>query len=363
MDALVEAAITHWAPRFVANGVPFTDFQEVTARIEKWDQWCGAWSERAAIHEEVGRDELDAGHYLSAAQHLSAAAVCYHFGKYLCVHDRAEMRAAHMKAVACRNLALPHLKPPGERIEIPYEGRILYGNLRKPSAIPSSVDRPPIVVMCMGLDSAKEEMDAYETSFLERGLATLAFDGPGQGEGEYDFAIRHDYEAPVGSVIDWLEARGDINATALAIWGVSLGGYYAARAAAFEPRIKAAVTLSGPFNWGAIWDTLPPITRKAFEVRAGCANETEARARAADLSLDGIAEKITCPIFVVGGKRDRVIPWEDAARLAAEVSGPVRPLMIEDGGHVANNRGYLYRTQTADWLVEQLSASQTLPTS
>ena len=141
--------------------------------------------------------------------------------------------------------------------------------------------------MAMGLDSAKEEMNAYEASFLERGLATLAFDGPGQGEGEYDFTIRHDYEAPVGAVIDWLETRGDIDTKALAIWGVSLGGYYAARAAALEPRIKAAVTLSGPFDWGAVWDRLPPITRKAFEVRAGCANEDEARSRAADLSLEG----------------------------------------------------------------------------
>ncbi len=350
MDALVQAAITHWAPRFVANGVPFTDFQEVTAGIETWDQWCGAWSARAAIHEGIGRGELDDGHNLSAAQHLSAAAVCYHFGKYLCVHDREEMQVAHMKAVACRNLALPHLAPPGGRVEIPYEGGTLFGNLRKPSG----AQCPPIVVMCMGLDSAKEEMDAYEVSFLERGLATLAFDGPGQGEGEYDFVIRHDYEKPVAAVLDWLSGCTDIDAKSVAIWGVSLGGYYAARAAAFEPRIKAAVTLSGPFNWGAIWESLPPITRKAFEVRAGCANEEEAHARAKDLALDGIAEKITCPIFIVGGKRDRVIPWQDAARLAAEASGPVVPLMIEDGGHVANNRGYLYRTQTADWLAEQL---------
>ena len=81
-------------------------------------------------------------------------------------------------------LALPHLNPPGERVEIPYEGKSLYGILRKPAG----VAKPPVLVMAVGLDSAKEETDAYERPFLARGIATLVFDGPGQGEGEYDFA-------------------------------------------------------------------------------------------------------------------------------------------------------------------------------
>ena len=43
-DSRVEAAISHWAPRFVANGVPLTDFQEVTAGCSRWEDWCKAWS-------------------------------------------------------------------------------------------------------------------------------------------------------------------------------------------------------------------------------------------------------------------------------------------------------------------------------
>ena len=112
-----------------------------------------------------------------------------------------------MKAVECRNRALPHLVPPGERVAIPYEGKHLYGNLRRPAGSA----RAPIVVMCMGLDSAKEEMHDYEERFLARGLATLAFDGPGQGEAEYDFAICPEYEKPVKAVFDWLETRRDVD--------------------------------------------------------------------------------------------------------------------------------------------------------
>jgi hypothetical protein len=196
-DARVEAAISHWAPRFVINGVPLTDFQEVTAGIDRWEDWCSAWSARAAIHEELGDKALASGFNVSAGEHYTRAAVCYHFGKFLFVNDIPQMKAAHLKAVACRNKALPLLRPPGERVSIPYEGKTLYGNLRKPAG----VAKAPIAVMCMGLDSAKEEMDDYENRFLARGVATLAFDGPGQGEAEYDFPICPEYEKPVKAVI------------------------------------------------------------------------------------------------------------------------------------------------------------------
>lgn len=349
-DPRVEAALNHWAPRFVANGIPLTDFQEVTAAIERWEDWCSAWAARGAVHEEMGRAALDAGYGLSAGEHLTTAGVCYHFAKFLFVNDAEEMRATHMKAVECRTLALPHLLPPGERVEIPYGGKSLYGILRKPAGSGT----PPVVILAMGLDSSKEEMGAYERLFLDRGLATLTFDGPGQGEGEYDFAIRHDYEVPVGAVVDYVETRSDVDAGRAGLWGVSLGGYYAPRAAAFEKRIKACIALSGPYDWGAVWDTLPDLTRDAFRVRSHSASEEEARELALKLSLDGVAPEITCPLYIVAGKLDRLISYQDAERLAAEVSGPVVLLVIEDGNHVSNNRAYRYRLQTADWMAGQL---------
>src|SRR5262245_29555567 len=205
-DPRVRSALAHWAPRFVANGVALADFEEVTASIGSWDDWCRAWSARAAVHEEMGRAALAGQKLVSAGEHLQRAGVYYHFAKFLFVHDRPQMKAAHMKAVECRRLALPHLRPAGERVEIPYQGKSLFGILRKPVG----AARPPVVVMAPGLDSAKEEMDAYEQPFLARAMATLAFDGPGQGEAEYDFAIRGDYEVAAAAVFDWLQTRRDL---------------------------------------------------------------------------------------------------------------------------------------------------------
>jgi dipeptidyl aminopeptidase/acylaminoacyl peptidase len=352
-DARVTSAISHWAPRFVANGVALTDFEEVTAAIASWEDWCGAWSARAAVHEALGRDALARKKLISAGEHLQRAGVYYHFAKFLFVHDLAQMKTAHMRAVECRRLALPYITPMGERVAIPYEGKALYGILRKPSG----VARPPVMVMVCGLDSCKEETDAYEQPFLARGIATLVFDGPGQGEAEYDFAIRGDYEAAVGAVLDFVATRPDLDANRIGLWGVSLGGYYAPRAAAFDKRIKACIALSGPYDFAACWGGLPELTREAFRVRSHSKTQDDAKRHAATLSLAGVAERITCPIFIMTGKLDRVVPWQDAERLAREVKGPVELLILDDGNHVANNRGYRWRLQSADWMAEQLGTA------
>jgi dipeptidyl aminopeptidase/acylaminoacyl peptidase len=212
------------------------------------------------------------------------------------------------------------------------------------------------VIMAMGLDSAKEEADCYEQSFLARRMATLSFDGPGQGEAEYDFPIRGNYETVVRAVLDHIETRQDLDAARIGLWGVSLGGYYAPRAAAFEPRVKACIALSGPYDFAEAWDGLPELTREAFRVRSHCATQADAKRNAATLSLKGVASRITCPMFIVTGKLDRVIPWQDAERLARDVKGPCELLIVEDGSHVANNRGYRWRLQSADWMAERLGA-------
>ena len=92
-DPRVEAAISHWAPRFVANGVPLADFQEVTASCERWEDWCSRWSARAAIHEELAAAALSQGNVLTAAGHYTRAAVCYHFGKFLFVIEKKAVKS------------------------------------------------------------------------------------------------------------------------------------------------------------------------------------------------------------------------------------------------------------------------------
>jgi 2,6-dihydroxypseudooxynicotine hydrolase len=344
-DPRVSSAIAHWAPRFVSNGVMLADFEEVTASIERWDDWCAAWSARAGVHESLAKEALNDSFLLTAGEHFVRAAIYYHFAKFVFVQDPAQMRAAHMKAVECYAAALPLMRPPGERVSI---GRYK-AVLRKPGPGPC-----PVLVMAPGLDSTKEEIHAYEEPFLARGIAVLAFDGPGQGEAEYEIPICGDYEHAATAVVDWISTRKDLDADKVAIWGVSLGGYYAPRAAAFEKRFKACIALSGPYDWAEIWDQLPDLTRETFRVRSHSPDADRARRRAAELSLKDCSRNITCPLLIVAGRQDRLVPASHAERLAQSVSGPVELLMVEDGGHNANNRPYRYRSRSADWLAAHL---------
>ena len=344
----------NWESRFTVNGVAASDFHDVMNALTSWDDWCRVWSARAKVHEDLGREAMAEKAHVTAAEHLSRAAVTYHFAKYLFVQDMKQMRAAHMKAVACLDLALPHLDPPGERVAIPYEGKTLAGTLRRPH-VPKGT-KPPIVLMTMGLDSTKEELLTFEKNFLDRGMAILAFDGPGQGEAEYDFPIRYDYENVVAPVIDWVKANvKDVDTDRIGIWGISLGGYYAPRTVAFEKRIRAAVANCGPYNWGALWEKLPELTRAAYVVRSHSKTDAEAKQKAFTLNMEGVASTIECPLLVIAAGLDRLCPPEDAQRLARETKGgKTELLLVEDGNHVAHNRFYKYRGKSADWMARQL---------
>jgi 2,6-dihydroxypseudooxynicotine hydrolase len=352
-DARVTSAIGHWAPRFIANGIDYNDFVRVTAQIQTWGTWCERWCEAGARHEELGRAALAAGHGRSAGTHLSQASVYYHFAKFMFVDDIDQMRAAHQRAVECLTDALPFLDPPGERVEIPFDGAMIAGILRRPAW--AGPGPHPIVVMIPGLDSAKEEFRPTEDLFLSRGLATLSIDGPGQGEAEYELPIRGDWEVPGKAVLDAVSGLPGIDPSRIGIWGVSLGGYYAARVASGDRRVRAAVALCGPYCLGDIWDKLPELTRAAFTVRSRSASQEQAREKAGELSMAGLAGHITAPLLIVAGQRDRIFPWQDAERLRDEAGDCAELLLLAEGNHGCANVPYQHRPYTADWMASHLS--------
>lgn len=352
IEERVQVAIDNWAPRFLANGVDPNDFQRVTRRIERWDDWSREWSACAAMHERMGEEAEAQECYQSAAYHYFHAAITYHFGKFMFVHRPDELRAAHEKVVHTYQRALPYFDFPGERVTIPYErGATIYGILRKPWHI----SRPPVAVLMPGLDSVKEELHNYGDDFLRRGMAVLAIDGPGQGEMEFTHPIRSDYEVPIRYVIDYLKSRPDVNAERIGLMGVSLGGYYAIRAAAFEPRVKAAICLAGAYNLAEHFDRYPILTQEAFIYRLKAPDQPTARMMLKAFDLQGVMGKVQCPLLVIMGRLDRLFPAEDSEQMVAEAGGEATLWLFEDGNHVCNNIPYKYRPQQADWMRGKLS--------
>jgi len=349
-DARIEAAVANWAPRLVTQGVDPNDFARVTAPLERWEEWLGAWRANGHLHAGLAREAERQGRTLTAGRAWVRATLSYHYAKFVWMVDLERHREAADLAVAALRHAHRLLDPSAERLEIPFEGTVMVATLRRPPT-----PRPaPLVLLLPGLDSTKEEFFNWENVFLERGMATLSLDGPGQGETGYHSHIRPDYEVAVSAALDHLQGRDDLLGDRVGAVGVSLGGYYAPRAAAFEPRIRAAVAIGGPYDFGECWAGLPGLTREAFVHHSGAHDEAEAERLAGRLDLGPVLPRLAQPLLVVFGRLDRLIPWRQAERVAAEA--PAGELvMYEDGNHVCNNLPYRYQPLAADWMRERLS--------
>ena len=342
-DEAVALAFRNWGPRFVVRGVDYGDVLRLAESIGGWDDWLPRWAEMAGEHAELAADWELAGNRRSAGEAWNRAALGYHFARFLTTHDEAAYLATSARAVDALGRALRLLDPGAERLEFELgRGRVV-GILRRPAG----AERPPLVVLIPGLDSTKEEFHTWEDVFLQRGLATLTIDGPGQGEGGYGgVAMRPDYEVAVTAVLDGLTGRRDLDLERVGAIGVSLGGYYAPRAAAFDSRIRAAVAVGGPFDLAECWDGLPPMTREKA-VFHGIEDVSA-------FTLRDAAPRIRQPLLIVFGRRDRLFPAEHAERLAA--AAPAAELvMYETGNHVCTNLFWRHTPLEADWLRAQLS--------
>jgi 2,6-dihydroxypseudooxynicotine hydrolase len=235
-------------------------------------------------------------------------------------------------------------------VEIPLEGGAMVGTLRRP---PGS-GRPALVLLIPGLDSVKEEFFYWEAVFLRRGLATFSLDGPGQGECGEKLPLRPDYESALSLALDALLRRHDLDFGRIGLAGVSLGGYYAVRAAAFEPRVRAAVVNCSPWNFAECWPHFPQLSQAAFRYHARAADERAALAMAGQLTLDGAAQRVRQPLLVIHGQLDRLVPWEQGQQIARAVGASAELVVYPQGNHVCNNLPNLYRPLTADWLKEKL---------
>lgn len=349
-DAEVETALRHWAPRLIQNGVDYNDMVATVARIDTWDQWLPEWNRTADEQADFAREADAAGHPQTAGQAWRRASVDRHFGKFVWMVDLDLAKAATLRSVEETRTALSRLDPSAERLEIPIEGGTAYANLRKPAG----AGRPPYVVVIPGLDSTKEEFFYFEQSFLDRGLATIALDGPGQGETGLAVPIRPDYETAVSPLLDLLSTRDDLDHDRAGVVGVSLGGYYAPRVAAFEPRFRAVAGISGPFCFGDMWDELPPMTRATFVVKSGAADDAEGHRIASTLDLDRVLERIKVPALYVTGALDRLIPWKQTERQAAETPDGTF-VNYPDGNHGVSNLPSKARPLIADWMADQLA--------
>ena len=350
----VQLAAAHWKPRFVANGIDVNEFEGVLAATTEWRDWAPSWKRLGDNHRAIAEEAERLGRLVTATEAYQRAAWCYHLGKFLWFEDRALHDELRERTVATYARALPSLVPPARRVEAPFEGAVIPGILRTPR----EVSRPPLVILVPGLDSVKEELYAMENDFLRRGLATLAIDGPGQGENAPRFPIRADWASVITPVLDHLAARDEgVDLARVGLMGISMGGIYGPRAAATEKRLRALVALAGPYDLSECWAALNTLTKGGYVFYTKSRDEDEAFERSKALTLRGVLRDVTCPLLVIHGGQDRLFPPEQAERIVREAPNATL-LLYPEGNHVCNNIPYRYRPAMADWMAERLGAAR-----
>jgi len=217
-----------------------------------------------------------------------------------------------------------------------------------------------------GWDSTKEQGIELARALARRNIATLLCDGPGIGESVFRGMVnRHDYEVPGSAAFEYLAQRSDVDPRRIVVVGASLGGYRAARIAAFEHRLAGAVA------WGAIWsvaglwsntrsggDALPTPLGHAVRVM-GARDVDDVTEKMKHWTLEGVAERIRCPLLILHGENDTQIPVADARRLYDVAGSEAKELKVfteDEGGaaHCQNDNRQLAHDYIADWLFDTL---------
>jgi 2,6-dihydroxypseudooxynicotine hydrolase len=278
------------------------------------------------------------GHRRTAADSFVRAAMFYHYGKHLFADRAEEFHRAHDAMLRCYSAGAAHPDPPIERVEFPYRGVAMPGWLRKPRG----VARPPVAIILPGLGCPQGGAVRLGEGFVDR-ARRLTLDGPGQGETSFHLEVTHEWGGVIGAVIDVLERRDDVDGSRVGVVGQSLGALYAPLAAAGEPRLKACIANCGPFDWGTVLPKMPKVSQEVFRVRSHSKTIEECHERGKALTLEGRAQNIRCPLLVIFGAGDCLIPPADGERLARAASGPSELVVYPEGNHVCFNISYKFR--------------------
>ncbi len=340
----------YYTARLLSDGVNHNELVYMRSETKSWEDWCDVWCGVGTRHELEAEEALERNSKVTAGEEFWLASLYFHYGQYLFWHDQVKKSAAQFRKVDLYKKAAPLLDPMAERVEIPYEGTLLPGYLR----LPIGYSNCPCVVLIGGLESTKEESYLFEQMLLRRGVATFAYDGPGQGEVYFDLELRSGFEQTGTAILEYLLTRPEVDGDRIGVFGRSFGGYLAPLCAGHESRFQACCAY-GAFYDFENFDFMPNIIKDGFQFITKSENWDEAKVALEVFSLKGVLENITCPLYILHGEKDAIMPAERARQMASEAGGETELTLIPDGIHGVHHVAHFERPKMADWLAAKLS--------
>jgi dienelactone hydrolase len=339
------------------------DMDELRKRVKRLVDICPAFESLANKREATAKAAEQAGdkvlardNYFMAANYWASAMWTIDEVNQKLTSLNDKKRAAFDKYTA---LADHHI----EWIELPYRGKSLPAIFHLPPNYQSGT-RVPVVVVVSGMDGYKERSVAlYKDSWMERGYAVLAFEGPGYWEPP----LRGIYVDVPGwaesgkTVADWLAKRPEVDAGKIGMTGVSYGSFFTAIMMAADARYKACAVSGTCYEPGGetIFNRASPTFKKRFMFMSGITDERDFDEFRKTIDWNGYAQKVKGAYLVACGEYDQLCPLEHTEAFMKALGGPKQLLIYEGGNHsialtTATQNGPEPRQYQAEWIAARL---------
>ncbi|WP_020606826.1 alpha/beta hydrolase family protein [Spirosoma spitsbergense] len=312
------------------GGGEFAECLEVASQITPGDNesFHKAWVNMGDTVYDIGETALENQNPITARRSYLRAFNYLRTAEFFLKPSDSRKMPTYLKAREAFLKAIAHFEQKPLQVEVPFEaGQADLSFLPGYLFAPVGVKNPPLMIMFGGLDSLAEELYFGISQHLnERGIALLAMDGPGQG---YALRVNHiltryDYNVAGTAVLDWVIANlaDHVDTSRIGIGAVSMGGYMAARCAAFDPRFKVCMVFGAVWSYYDIWKNRPdnhPLAEIVQHI-VGASTMADARERLKQFALDGVADKISMPTYILHGEDDRQNVVENAYKLDAALT-------------------------------------------
>jgi fermentation-respiration switch protein FrsA (DUF1100 family) len=366
LDAVIETVGIEWDQGRLGGLVGacgpdvLGDVAGIRSRVHKFNDLTRETARAAVRREKTAREFEQEGRNVPARENYFTAALLYALSQWAIFENTKENLALNDKKNSCYSKYVQYADHEIRRVEVPFDGKSLPGYLHLP---PNRSARVPCVWSISGLDSTKEGGSAlYGDRLRERGIATLALEGPGQAE----CAIREIHltqtnwmqAGPV--VLAWLRSQKEIDPDRIGLRGVSLGSYLGTQVAASDDRLKACALQAMALEPTAhtAFETGSPSFKLRFMYYTGLQTEAELDRFLQSWSLEGVGEKVKCPYLLVAGEDDQLSPVEYGYKLMDSISAPKQMLVYEGAlhgviGSPAVTNGPNTATFVAEWIKDR----------